>query len=152
MNYLNAYPMPNCKPASIPTATASTQNYTVTRQRIQTINDFDVRADWNIGSKDSAFFRYSYGNDNLTTTSRLPDLPAGFGSGTNPNKPWSAVLEETHTLHSEPGQRIPLRVHPHRFRLHASVPERAAVGQPRHRECQRQRVGPAGSAAWAAAL
>jgi hypothetical protein len=68
----------------------------VTRQRTETINDFDVKLDWNIGSKDSAFGRYSYGNDNLVTTSDLPNLPAGFGSGTNPTKPWSAVLEETH--------------------------------------------------------
>ena len=75
-----------------------TQNYTVTRQRIETINDYDIRADWNISSKDSAFLRYSSGSDNLTTTSRLPDLPAGFGSGTNPTKPWSAVMEETHVL------------------------------------------------------
>ncbi|MDR3746757.1 MAG: TonB-dependent receptor [Acidobacteriota bacterium] len=96
VNYLNAYPVPNCNNSTNSSCHSLTQNYTTTRQRIQTINDFDVRADWNIGAKDTAFFRYSYGNDNLTTTSRLPDLPAGFGSGTNPTKPWSAVGEETH--------------------------------------------------------
>ena len=98
VNYLNAYPAPNCSPAVNSNCHFLTQNYTVTRQRIETINDYDIRADWNISSKDSAFFRYSSGNDNLTTTSRLPDLPAGFGSGTNPTKPWSAVAEETHIL------------------------------------------------------
>lgn len=96
VNYLTAYPEPNCDPAANTNCHAITQNYTVTRQRKQTINDFDVRADWVMRQADTAFFRYSYGNDNLTTTSRLPNLPAGFGSGTNPNKPWSAVLEETH--------------------------------------------------------
>jgi len=96
VNYLNAYPAPNCSAASNPNCHSLTQNYTTTRQRTQTINDFDVRLDWNIRAKDSAFFRYSYGNDSLTTTSRLPNLPAGFGSGTNPTKPWSAVIEETH--------------------------------------------------------
>ncbi len=50
--------------------------------------------------KDTSFFRYSYGNDNLTTASRLPDLPAGFGSGTNPTHPYAAVIEETHLFSS----------------------------------------------------
>ena len=98
--YLNAYPTPNCSGASNPNCHSIQQNYTTTRQAIQTINDFDIRTDWNIGPKDSAFFRYSYGNDNLTTTSRLPDLPAGFGSGTNPTHPYAAVLEETHLFSS----------------------------------------------------
>jgi len=96
VNYLNQYPTPNCGPSTNPNCHSTTQNYTTTRQRTQNINDFDVRGDWVISAKDTAFFRYSYGNDNLTTTSRLPNLPAGFGSGTNPTKPWSAVLEETH--------------------------------------------------------
>jgi hypothetical protein len=100
VNYLNAYPAPNCDPAANTNCHATTQNYTVTRQRTQTINDFDIRADWVMRQKDTSFFRYSYGNDNLTTSSRLPNLPAGFGSGTNPNKPWSAVLEETHLFSS----------------------------------------------------
>ena len=96
LNYLNAFPLPNCSNAINPNCHSLTDNYTVTRQRIETINDFDVRVDWTIAAKDSAFFRYSYGNDNLVTTSQLPNLPAGFGSGSNPTKPWSAVLEETH--------------------------------------------------------
>ena len=98
VNYLNAYPVPNCSAATNPNCHDIQQNYTTTRERIQTIDDFDVRGDWIIGKNDSSFFRYSYGNDNLTTTSRLPMLPAGFGSGTNPNKPWAAVVEETHTF------------------------------------------------------
>ncbi len=98
VNYLNAYPIPNCNASINPNCHSIEQNYTVTRQRTQTIDDFDVRGDWIIGKRDSSFFRYSYGNDNLTTTSRLPDLPAGFGSGSNPNKPWSAVMAETHTF------------------------------------------------------
>ena len=96
VNYLMAYPLPNCNNSINPNCHFITQNYEVTRTTTQTINDFDVRGDWNIREKDTAFFRYSYGNDNLTTSSRLPNLPAGFGSGTNPNKPWAAVAEETH--------------------------------------------------------
>ena len=96
VNYLNAYPTPNCGPGNNPNCNAIQQNYTTTRQANQTINDFDVRLDYTMSQKDSAFFRYSYGSDNLTTASRLPDLPAGFGSGTNPTHPYSAVIEETH--------------------------------------------------------
>ena len=100
VNYLNAYPMPNCSHAANPNCNNIQQNYTTTRQAVQTINDFDVRLDYNIGANDSSFFRYSYGNDNLTTSSRLPDLPAGFGSGTNPTHPYAAVIEETHLFSS----------------------------------------------------
>ena len=98
VNYLNAYPLPNCDANTNPNCHAIQQNYTTTRQRTQTINDFDIRGDWIMGKNDSSFFRYSYGNDNLTTTSRLPNLPAGFGSGTNPTTPWASVIAETHTF------------------------------------------------------
>ncbi len=96
VNYLNAYPVPNCDNSINSNCHFITQNYAVSRQSTQTIDDFDIRGDWTINAKDSMFVRYSYGNDNLTTSSRLPDLPAGFGSGTNPTKPWAAVMEETH--------------------------------------------------------
>src|ERR1035438_2369346 len=54
VNYLNAYPMPNCDNSINPNCHFITQNYAVTRQSIQTINDFDIRGDWNIRAKDSA--------------------------------------------------------------------------------------------------
>ena len=100
VSYLNAYPVSNCGPATNPNCNTIQQNYTTTRQANQTINDFDVRLDYTISQKDSAFFRYSYGNDNLITASRLPNLPAGLGSGTNPTHPYSAVIEETHLFSS----------------------------------------------------
>ena len=100
VKYLNAYPSPNCSASVNPNCGPIEKNYTVTRQQIQTINDFDVRGDWIIGKKDSAFVRYSYGDDNLTTTSEFQNLPAGFGSGSNPTKPWSAVMSETHTFNT----------------------------------------------------
>jgi outer membrane receptor protein involved in Fe transport len=94
--YLNAFPAPNCNSSINSNCQFLTNNYTTNRNRITDFNDFDIRADYNISTKDSAFVRYSYGNENLTTTSLFPALPAGFGSGTNPTKPWSAVFEETH--------------------------------------------------------
>jgi Carboxypeptidase regulatory-like domain len=100
VKYLSAYPAPNCTSSVNPNCGGIEKNYTVTRQAIQTINDFDIRGDWIIGKRDSSFFRYSYGSDNLTTTSEFQNLPAGFGSGSNPTKPWSAVFDETHTFTS----------------------------------------------------
>ncbi len=98
--YLNAFPAPNCNSSVNPNCQFLTNNYTTNRNRITTFDDFDIRADYNMSSKDSAFVRYSYGNENLTTTSLFPALPAGFGSGSNPTKPWSAVFEETHLFTS----------------------------------------------------
>jgi hypothetical protein len=98
--YLNAFPAPNCNGSINPNCQFLTNNYTTNRLRTTTFDDFDIRADYNMSSKDSAFVRYSYGNENLVTSSLLPDLPAGFGSGGNPTKPWSAVFEETHLFSS----------------------------------------------------
>jgi Carboxypeptidase regulatory-like domain len=98
--YLNAFPAPNCNNSINANCQFLTNNYTTNRNRITSFDDFDIRADYNMSSKDSAFVRYSYGNENLTTTSEFPALPAGFGSGSNPTKPWSAVFEETHLFTS----------------------------------------------------
>ena len=74
LKYLNAYPLPNI-------AGRVEQNYTIQRQNIQNFDDFDVRADWTAGERDQLFTRFSYAQDPETTTTRLPGLPAGFGSG-----------------------------------------------------------------------
>lgn len=93
-NYLNAYPLPNV-------TTRLTQNYLVTRKQIQQFDDFDSRIDLSLGAKDSLFGRFSLGQDNSETTSRLaPSLPAGFGSGTNISYPRGLSIGETHTFSS----------------------------------------------------
>jgi hypothetical protein len=89
-NYLNAFPLPNTGNGRVQ------QNFVTQRRQIQHFNDFDVRVDWNIGENDTFFSRFSYAQDTSTTTSRLPDLPAGFGSGDNFNKARGFVLGETH--------------------------------------------------------
>ncbi|HEY0547327.1 MAG TPA: carboxypeptidase regulatory-like domain-containing protein [Pyrinomonadaceae bacterium] len=86
--YLNAFPLPN--------APGVRQNYITQRTQIQQFNDFDVRVDWNVRTDDQFFGRFSYGQDNSVTSSRLPQLPAGFGSGTNFNRTRSLALGETH--------------------------------------------------------
>jgi len=103
-NYLNLYPEPNVTGDNPLCGQVNTngvcikQNYAVTRDNIRKFNDFDVRVDYNFTGKDLVFGRYSYGSDKETTTSRLPKLPAGFGSGDQANFPRSWAFGETHTF------------------------------------------------------
>ena len=79
VRYLNAFPAPN-----VPGTQGGTQsNYRTIRQDVRHYNTFDVRLDWNAGSKDLAFFRFSYDNSQFSRTSEFPNLPAGFASGSN---------------------------------------------------------------------
>ncbi|MBZ5663216.1 MAG: TonB-dependent receptor [Acidobacteriia bacterium] len=103
-NYLNLFPEPNVPASSNLCAQATTtgiciqKNFVITRQNIKRFNDFDIRADYNLSDKDLLFARYSYGNEWETTTSRLPKLPAGFGSGDQANYPRSVAIGETRTF------------------------------------------------------
>lgn len=75
LKYLNAYPLPNI-------AGKVQQDFQIQRQQVQNFDDFDIRADWNPTDRDRFFNRFSYAQDNEDTSTRLPGLPAGFGSGT----------------------------------------------------------------------
>ena len=70
-----------------PNRSGVTNNYFVARRNITNYNDFDVRLDFHLSSKDQFFGRYSYGQDNNTITSLFTALPAGFASGNNVNHP-----------------------------------------------------------------
>ncbi len=101
-NYLNAFPLPNISGADRRCNLASTNgvcvegNYQPNRIQQQRYNDFDGRLDYIISSSDQAFARYSYGQDLDITTSQLPDLPAGYGSGYQFQHPRSVVVGENH--------------------------------------------------------
>lgn len=103
-NYLNAYPEPNIPGSSAQCGQVNTngvcikQNYLAQRTQIQNFNDFDVRVDYNLSQTDLLFGRYSYGREKSDTSSRLPNLPAGFGSGLQANYPRSIAFGETHTF------------------------------------------------------
>jgi hypothetical protein len=103
-NYLKAFPEPNLTGAAALCAKSNAQgvciqkNFLIQRQNIQKFDDFDIRSDWNITHSDTLFGRYSYAKDNETTTSRLPTLPAGFGSGDQFTDAKSFALGETHTF------------------------------------------------------
>jgi hypothetical protein len=102
-NYLNAFPLPNITSGSDPRcALAGTDgsclqnNYQAHRVQTQRFDDFDVRLDWIISTKDQAFGRWSYGQDLDITSSQMPTLPAGYGSGTQFQHPRSIVVGENH--------------------------------------------------------
>jgi hypothetical protein len=108
--YLQAFPSPNISGSDSRCTLASTltggdgacleNNFQPTRVQLQKYNDFNVRLDYILGSKDSIFGRYSYGQDVDITTSQLPALPAGYGSGFQFQHPRSIVLGETHSFGS----------------------------------------------------
>lgn len=79
LKYFNAF--------DSPTRAGVVNNYYVARRNITNYNDFDVRLDYHLSSKDQLFVRYSYGQDNNTITSLFTNLPAGFASGNNVNHP-----------------------------------------------------------------
>jgi hypothetical protein len=87
-NYENAFPLPNILLGSDPSCALTgtdgsclENNFQPYRVQLQKYNDFNVRLDYILGSKDQVFGRYSYGQDTDTTTSQLATLPAGYGSG-----------------------------------------------------------------------
>ncbi|HLJ85513.1 MAG TPA: carboxypeptidase regulatory-like domain-containing protein [Candidatus Angelobacter sp.] len=87
-NLLKAYPEPNL-PGIL-------KNFRAQRRDIRQFNDFDIRLDYNATSKDTAFVRYSYGQDVFDLTPRLGTLSSGFGSGDNVNHPRGIVAGLIH--------------------------------------------------------
>jgi hypothetical protein len=97
LNYLRAFPLPN--------RAGTTNNYVTTRNQTQQGNTFDLRLDGTINDRNQMFGRGSLGSFDQITSSRLPDLPAGFGSGTNPIRTRALVVglnsSLTNTLFNE---------------------------------------------------
>lgn len=92
-NYLKAYPEPNVPGVIL-------HNFRAQRRDIRQFNDFDTRLDYNITAKDTAYARYSYGQDVFNLTPRLGTLSSGFGSGNNQNHPRGVAAGEVHTFGS----------------------------------------------------
>ena len=91
--YLQAFPLP-----TIPGLSQS--NYITTRNETTNTDTFDVRIDANLTDSNQLFGRASWGKFDQTTTSRLPALPAGFGSGTNPIRTKGIVVGLNSVLNS----------------------------------------------------
>jgi hypothetical protein len=91
LKYLQAFPAPNRTPTS-----NVLENYQNTQFIVNKYNDFDVRLDYNLGSKDRLFGRYSYGQDNDTKTVSVVGVPSGFAAGDNNTHPRGVAAGETH--------------------------------------------------------
>ncbi len=85
LNYLRAFPLPN-------NGSQVYGNFINTRNEIVDQNVYDLRVDANINQSNQMFVRGSVGVFDQTVESRLPTLPAGFGSGTNPWRTKAIVL------------------------------------------------------------
>jgi hypothetical protein len=95
-NFENAFPLPNLSNAD--GTPAIFNNFTGTPEQVQRFDDFDVRLDANLTRRDTAFARFSYGQDILQIASLFQNLPAGFGAGYNPTHPRGVAAGETHTF------------------------------------------------------
>ncbi len=99
--YLQAFPKANITGADPRCGLKTTdgvciqQNYIANRSQIQHFNDFNVRSDWAVSSKDMVFGRYSYSRATDDTSSRFDTLPAGYGSGNQFNYPKSVAAGYT---------------------------------------------------------
>src|ERR1700677_1182194 len=70
---------PTAGPFFNPTGNGSfSANAIDTTPQVQSFNEFSVRVDQNFGSKDSAWFRYSFIDSNLTQSGGLPSLPTSL--------------------------------------------------------------------------
>ena len=96
--YLNAYPEPNCTHAQDPNCNPIQHNFKLERTVIENWNDWDLRGDYILDTKNSLFVRYSHGHVAQTNTTSLGILPSGFGSGTNFNYPSGASVGLTSTI------------------------------------------------------
>jgi hypothetical protein len=83
--YLRAFPLPN-------NGTGIIGNFINTRNEIDKQDVFDWRVDANLNDTNQLFVRMNYGRYSQTVESRLPTLPAGFGSGSNPTRTKAVVL------------------------------------------------------------
>ena len=93
MKYLNAFP--SCTICSV-----ILNNFSSRPHVRENYKDFDIRVDYNIGSKDTLFGRFSYGKDDTTQDTVLGVLPSGFGSGSRDNHPRGVAIGETHIFGS----------------------------------------------------
>ena len=90
--YLNAFPLPNRG------GTGVLSNYESTRVETLGQDSFDIRMDGSVSQRNQVFGRVSWGRAIQETSSRLPALPAGFGSGSNFNRTRAFVLGATTVL------------------------------------------------------
>ena len=98
--YLKLFPEPNCNQSVNSACFTLRNNYTNTAKIIENWNDFDIRTDFILDTKNTLFGRFSRGRTDQVHTTLFPTVPscAGFGCGTNFNHPYGASIGFTSTL------------------------------------------------------
>ncbi len=99
--YLGFYPEPNCGPTrAIQDSNCDFlyHNFKLERSVVENWDDWDIRGDYILNTKNSLFVRFSHGHTDQTNTTSLGVLPSGFGSGTNFNWPNGASIGLTTTI------------------------------------------------------
>ncbi len=91
MKYLNAFPAANRTPIN-----NVINNYQNQQFKVDTDNQFDVRLDFHLTSKDNIFVRGTTDNYNDVLTTSLVGLPSGFGAGNNDTHPRELAAGYTH--------------------------------------------------------
>lgn len=79
LNYLRAFPLPNTN------LTGVHSNYAWVMNEEVSADTFDGKIDWHINDNHVFNTRIHWSDWSQLATSRLADLPAGFGSGSNPS-------------------------------------------------------------------
>jgi hypothetical protein len=97
LKYLQAFPLPT---PGLGSHNGILQNYQTHEKETVTDNNFDVRLDANLTSKDLVFVRYSYGEFSNPKTSEFANLPAGYGTGANVNHPRGGAAGWTHSFNA----------------------------------------------------
>ncbi|MGA9670761.1 MAG: TonB-dependent receptor [Terracidiphilus sp.] len=95
LKMLNLYPLPNTNNGLL------YNNYVVNRPALDNTFQWDTRLDWTIGSKDTAYSRYSYWNEMGFYTPPLGPIldGGGFGDdGTQKDLGQNFMLSETHVF------------------------------------------------------
>jgi hypothetical protein len=100
LNYLKAFPEPNCTISIDPRCGSIINNYRNSSNLVEDWNDFDVRGDYDFNSTDQIFARFSWGKDDNVEAPFLTTLPSGFGTGTTFNHPNGAAVGWTHDFSS----------------------------------------------------
>jgi hypothetical protein len=102
--YFNEFPLPNVKTASggdiiDPSAQNGNVNYIAVRRNKETINSFDVKADYRFSDKNTLAGRYTRDNQQRERANFFPVLPtAGFGAGNELGNTRQVVVTDTHVF------------------------------------------------------
>lgn len=100
--YLNLFPEPNCSNAQNGACFTLRNNYLSAAKIVENWNDFDIRTDWVIDTKNTIFGRFSRARTDQQHATLFPNLPscAGFGCGTNFNHPYGTSIGLTTILNA----------------------------------------------------